>query len=51
LSFWHLLPEQFLALLTELPDRAGTEAVHRAIEKRASAVWHGQAPDGTRDTN
>jgi hypothetical protein len=49
LSWWHLLPEQFLEMLRELPDGAGAEHVHRAIEGRATAVWHGPAPKDSRD--
>jgi len=49
-AYWHLLPQHFLTLLRELPDGAGTEGVHRAIEKRGSAVWHGPAPKSTRDS-
>ena len=49
-AYWHLLPEQFLQLLTELPPRAGSEAVRIAIEKHGTFVWHGPAPTGSRDT-
>jgi hypothetical protein len=47
--WWHLLPEQFLGLLRELPDRAGADRVHRAIEQGAVGVWHGPAPKDSRD--
>lgn len=48
-AYWHLLPEHFLELLRDLPDGAGTDGVHRAIEERGSAVWHGPSPRGARD--
>ena len=50
-AYWHLLPEHFLQLLTELPSRAGSEAVRVAIEKHGTFVWHGPAPTGSRDTS
>jgi hypothetical protein len=49
-AYWHLLPEHFLALLAELPDGAGADAVHRAIEAHGTAVWHGPAPTDSRDS-
>jgi len=49
-AYWHLLPEQFLELLRQLPDCIGADAVHRAIEEHAPAVWHGPAPPDARDT-
>lgn len=49
-AYWHLLPEQFLALLKDLPDNAGSEAIRTAIEKKGPQVWHGPAPD-SRDTS
>ena len=51
MAYWHLLPEHFLELLKELPDGAGAESVHRAIEKHAVGVWHGPSPTGSRDTS
>lgn len=48
-AYWHLLPENFLALLKELPDGAGSAAVHRVIEKKGVGVWHGPAPEDSRD--
>ena len=50
-AYWHLLPENFLALLRQLPPRAGGEAIKQAIEKHGSAVWHGPAPEGSRDAS
>ena len=50
-AYWHLLPEHFLLLLKELPNAAGSEEVHRAIEKRATAVWHGPSPPASRDSS
>jgi hypothetical protein len=49
-AYWHLLPEQFLTLLAELPDGAGAAAVHQAIEAHGTAVWHGPAPPDSRDS-
>ena len=43
-AYWHLLPEQFLQLLNDLPDGARSEAVRVAIEKHGTFVWHGPAP-------
>lgn len=49
-AYWHLPPQQFLELLKALPDAAGPGAVHEAIEREATAVWHGPAPEESRDT-
>lgn len=49
-TFWHLLPGALEELLTELPERAGAEAIKQAIEGKAQAVWHGPSPEGSRDT-
>lgn len=49
MAYWHLLPEHFLELLRDLPDGSGAEHVHRAIEKRGVAVWHGPSPKGSRN--
>jgi len=49
-SYWHLLPPAFLELLKELKDGAGNEAVKAAIEKKGTHVWHGPAPEGSRDS-
>jgi hypothetical protein len=51
IAYWHLLPEHFLELLKELPDGAGSDEVHRAIEARAASVWHGPSPKDSRDTS
>jgi hypothetical protein len=50
-AYWHLLPEHFLELLRGLPDGAGANGVHRAIEERGSAVWHGPSPKDARDNS
>ena len=50
-AYWHMWPEEFRALLQEIPDRAGLDAVHRAIERHTMHVWHGPAPRGSRDTS
>lgn len=50
-AYWHLLPEDFLELLKELPDGAGADRVHRAIETGAMHVWHGPSPKDSRDTS
>jgi len=50
-AYWHLLPNRFLTLLKELPQEAGDEAVHVAIEARAMFVWHGPAPLGSLDSS
>ncbi len=50
-AYWHLLPEHFLELLRGLPDGAGTDGVHQAIEEHGTAVWHGPAPKGARDNS
>jgi hypothetical protein len=49
-AYWHLQPQEFLQLLNELPDKAGDEAVKTAIGKKATGVWPGPAPAGSRDT-
>ena len=43
-AYWHLLPITFQQILDELPDHAGSDAVHQAIETNALPVWHGTAP-------
>mgnify|MGYP007073391473 CR=1 FL=1 len=48
---WHMLPGVFLALLREMPDNAGSEAIQTAIEKDAILVWHDPSPKGSRDTS
>jgi hypothetical protein len=49
-SYWHILPEHFLELLKQLPDGAGSDEIHRAIETQVVSVWHGPAPPNSRDT-
>jgi hypothetical protein len=49
-AYWHLQPQEFLQLLNELPDKAGDEAVKTAIGTKATGVWPGPAPSGSRDT-
>lgn len=48
---WHLLPEHFFELLRDLPDDAGGDAVRTAIERKGPFVWHGPAPEGSRDSS
>lgn len=48
---WHLLPGVFLALLKDMPDGAGCEAIRVAIEKKATFVWHGPSPKESRETS
>ena len=50
-AYWHLQPGEFLRLLKELPAGAGSEKVKIAIEKKATKVWHGPAPLGSRDSS
>ncbi|MCA9153861.1 MAG: hypothetical protein R3C99_21505 [Pirellulaceae bacterium] len=50
-AYWHMLPADFHTLLQDLPNGAGEEQVHRAIESFDSQqVWHGHSPDGSRDS-
>jgi hypothetical protein len=49
-AYWHLQPQEFLQLLKDLPDGAKDEAVKTAIGKKATGVWPGPAPSGSRDT-
>ncbi|MBI2480977.1 MAG: hypothetical protein HYV60_20790 [Planctomycetia bacterium] len=44
-AYWHLLPGTLQDLLSELPDNAGSDAVHWTIEANALPVWHGPAPE------
>jgi hypothetical protein len=50
-AYWHLCPQRFLSLIKDLPDGAGSNAIHEVIEKKATLVWHGHAPKGSRDTS
>jgi len=50
-AYWHFLPGSLLPLLQELADGAGSEAIKEAIERNASMVWHGPAPEDSRDTS
>jgi len=49
-AVWHLMPAEFLELLEQMPDGAGSDAVHQMIEKNAQFIWHGPSPPGTRDS-
>jgi hypothetical protein len=49
-AYWHLPPSDLLQLLRELPDKAGSDAIKQTIEQNAQAVWHGPAPEDSRDT-
>jgi hypothetical protein len=48
-AYWHLLPQDFAALLKTLPDGAGTDRVRAAIESDTIRVWHGPSPKDSRD--
>jgi hypothetical protein len=48
-AYWHMLPDQFRALLADLPDGAGSEAIRRTIEEKGPMVWHGPAPENSRE--
>jgi hypothetical protein len=48
-AYWHLLPQDFEALLKTLPDEAGPERVRGAIESDAMHVWHGPSPKESRE--
>ena len=48
-AYWHLLPKELLNLMQDLPGGAGDEQLKRAIEQSAAHVWHGPAPEGSRD--
>ncbi len=49
-AYWHLPPQHFLELLKAMPNGSGDDAVHQAIERESPAVWHGPAPEDSRDT-
>lgn len=51
MAYWHLLPERFLELIREIPDGAGADQVHQAIEERGVGVWRGPSPRGSRDAS
>jgi hypothetical protein len=48
-AYWHLLPQDFAALLAALPEGAGTDRVRAAIESDTIRVWHGPSPKDSRD--
>ena len=48
-AYWHLFPQDFEALLKDLPDGVGAERVRGAIEFDAIHVWHGPSPQDSRD--
>lgn len=48
-AYWHMYPETFQQLLEELPDGAGSDAVHEAVESKAHPVWHGPEPEPARE--
>lgn len=50
-AYWHLLPSDFLQLIQQLPDGAGAKAIKKEIERKAPKVWHGPAPEGSRDAS
>ena len=39
LAFWHILPEEFQAILSDLPDGASSDAIKRVIEMGTMHVW------------
>ncbi len=48
-AYWHLLPEDLLALLEQLPENGGAERVREAVESDAIRVWHGPSPKNSLD--
>lgn len=50
-AYWHLPVQDFQRILEGLHDNTGSEAIKRAIESKASHVWHGPAPRQNRDTS
>lgn len=50
-AYWHMIPADLLQLVEKMSDDAGSDAVRQAIEHNATTVWHGPAPDGSRDTS
>jgi hypothetical protein len=48
-KYWHLFPDGFAQLLSELPDGSGSHAVSERIELKALPVWHGPSPKNTRE--
>jgi hypothetical protein len=50
-AYWHLLPDRLLALLKELADDSGGEAIRTVIEQKGTLVWHGPSPKGSRDAS
>ena len=50
-SDWHMMPQDFRNLLSELPDRCGPAAIKQAIEAKVAHLWHGPSPPGSRDTS
>jgi len=49
-AYWHLPPNDLLELLRDLQDGAGSDAIKQTIEQNATTVWHGPAPEDSRDT-
>ena len=50
-AYWHVMPEEFRAIVCEMPDGAGSEEIKQAIEAKAMHVWHGPSPKHTRSTS
>jgi hypothetical protein len=48
-AHWHMIPQDFRNLLAEMPDRCGPGHIKAAIEAKANPVWHGPAPQGSRE--
>ena len=49
--YWHFLTLDLIQLLESLPDGVGSDVIKQAIEQGATTVWHGPAPQGSRDTS
>ena len=49
--YWHFLTLDLIQLLESLPDGVGSDAIKQAIEHDVTTVWHGPAPQGSRDTS
>jgi hypothetical protein len=48
-AYWHLLPQDFHAMLEKLPDAGGAERVRHAIESDSIQIWHGPSPKDSLD--
>jgi hypothetical protein len=50
-AYWHFMTLDLMRLLEPLPNNAGSDAILQTIEQNATTVWHGPAPQGSRDTS